>query len=58
MTRPEFVNRIFSTPCQKCPISIFCKIAPTHSCVETARLYFIKHYPKGGVFHCPAHTDE
>lgn len=58
MTRPEFVNRIFLTDCENCPINIFCKLAPCKTCVETARLYYMMHKPKGGDFIWPERISE
>lgn len=40
MNRAQFVTKIMNTPCEKCPIQGYCKIAKTFSCNMTARQYF------------------
>ena len=40
MKRSDFVTKILATPCEKCPIEGYCRIAKTFSCNMTARTYF------------------
>lgn len=40
MKKSEFVARLFETPCESCPIQIFCRASRTFSCSSTARKYY------------------
>lgn len=49
MTKRQFVEKIFSTPCEKCPISIYCKMCIAITCCQVARKYYESHNTKGEV---------
>ena len=46
MTKAEFVKMIFQTPCEKCPISIYCKMCVAITCCQVARKYYSTHKTK------------
>lgn len=53
MTQQEFVNRIMGTPCEECPIEIYCRICKAFSCHSTARQYYVTHKRPKEVFKWP-----
>lgn len=50
MTKKEFVARIFTTPCERCPISSYCENATSITCTSTARQYYDLVKLQKGVF--------
>lgn len=40
MTKEEFISRIYNTPCESCPIRLFCRNNASFSCHSTARQYY------------------
>ena len=46
MTKAEFIKLIFQTPCEKCPISIYCKMCVAITCCQVARKYYRTHKTK------------
>lgn len=49
MTLKQFVAYILATPCEKCPITIFCSVYRSNYCHATAHKYYLTHggYPNG-----------
>ena len=43
MTCKQFCAKILYTPCEDCPIDIYCKLKPYLSCTLTAVDYYRKH---------------
>lgn len=46
MEMRQFVAKILATPCEKCPIKIYCEMCIAFSCHSTAHKYYLSH---GGV---------
>ena len=43
MEMKQFVIKILATPCEKCPIKIYCGMRKAFSCHATARKYYLSH---------------
>ena len=43
MEMEQFVIKILATPCEKCPIKIYCKMCRAFSCHATAHKYYLSH---------------
>ena len=43
MEMKEFVAKILATPCEICPIKIYCKMCVAFSCHSTAHKYYLSH---------------
>lgn len=43
MEMKQFVNKILATPCEVCPIKIYCGMCRTYSCHSTAHRYYLSH---------------
>ena len=43
MEMRQFVAKILATPCEKCPIKIYCEMCVAFSCHSTARKYYLSH---------------
>ena len=43
MEMRQFVAKILATPCEKCPIKIYCEICVAFSCHSTAHKYYLSH---------------
>lgn len=43
MEMKQFVNKILATPCEVCPIKIYCEMCRTFSCHSTAHRYYLSH---------------
>ncbi len=56
MTLQEFTGRIMATPCEKCPIEIYCQLCTAFSCHSTARQYYASHKRQEEEFRWPDKT--
>lgn len=56
MTQQEFIIRIIATPCEKCPIEIYCRLCVAFSCHSTASKYYSTHKRPGEDFKWPTKT--
>lgn len=43
MEMRQFVAKILATPCEKCPIKIYCEMCVAFSCHSTAHKYYLSH---------------
>ena len=43
MEMRQFVAKILATPCEKCPIKIYCEMCIAFSCHSTAHKYYLSH---------------
>lgn len=53
MTKSQFIAKTISTPCEDCPITIFCEACDYFSCGQVASRYYNTHKDERGVFKCP-----
>ena len=44
MEMRQFVAKILATPCEKCPIKIYCEMCVAFSCHSTAHKYYLSHW--------------
>lgn len=54
LNKREFIKHIYDTPCDVCPIAVYCKEVSTISCTSTAAHYFNSHTKDGREIKCPA----
>lgn len=47
LNKREFIRHIYDTPCDVCPIAVYCKEVFTISCTSTAAHYFNTHSKEG-----------
>lgn len=56
MEKSIFVNHILYTPCEQCPIEIYCKCSRAQACHTTAGEYYDLIISLRGVFVWPKET--
>lgn len=58
MEKAEFIKKVFTTPCEQCPIDLYCECSKAQACHIVASDYYDTVISWKGVFVCPTKETE